>query len=344
MMAVGMFAASLAASIPALAAARLLTGLGIGGMLASTSAIVAEVSNSRRRSLNLSLNIAGYPAGAILGGSVASLLLRHDGNWRSVFQLGCIATVMALPLAWVLVQESIEFLLTRQPRRALERLNRILTSFSRPTLDELPLRRVHAVAAPLRELFSRAYAAATILLTATYFAQIMVFYFIQKWIPKIVVDLGHTAAEAGVVLVSANIGCLLGAVAIGVASQRVRVNTLIVGAMAVAFCCVAAVGATAWSLSEMAGVCFVAGFFVNAGVVGLYPVMAQSFPAEVRASGIGFAIGVGRGGAALGPMAAGALFSAGYSLALVSAVMGSGALAAAIFLLWLARLQTSGPP
>src|SRR6185312_7628274 len=177
-----------------------------------------------------------------------------------------------------------------------ERLNLILTSFSRKTLDTLPPPRAHASAAPVGELFSRQYAWATILLTATYFAQIMVFYFIQKWIPKIVVDMGHTAAEAGAVLVSANIGCLLGALAIGMASQRFRVNSLIVGAMTAAFFCVAAVGVVPWSLSQMAGVCFLAGFFINAAVVGLYPVMARTFPAEVRASGIGFAIGVGRGG------------------------------------------------
>jgi hypothetical protein len=70
--------------------------------------------------------------------------------------------------------------------------------------------------------------------------------------------------------------------------------------------------------------------------------MGQVFPAELRATGIGFAIGVGRGGAALGPMAAGALFSSGYNLLAVSTVMGSGAVVAAVVILMLGRVHSVG--
>lgn len=306
MMACGMFGAANAYTIPVLAVVRLLTGLGIGGMLASTSAIVAEVSNERRRNLNLSLNIAGYPAGVILGGSVATFLLSRSGNWRAVFEFGCLASAVALPLALLLPK-------------------------LKPTRAEAP------ATLPLARLFGGGYAYATVLLTAAYLAQIMVFYYIQKWIPKIVVDLGHTAAEAGVVLVAANVGSLAGACLIGLAAQRYRVIPLIVGAMVAAFLCIVVFGFGGWSLQQMTAICAVAGLFVNAAVVGLYPLMGQIFPAELRATGIGFAIGVGRGGAALGPMAAGALFSSGYNLLEVSTVMGAGALVAAGVLLLLAR-------
>lgn len=308
MMAAGMFCAASAHTIPALAAARLLTGLGIGGMLACTSAIVAELSSERRRNLNLSLNIAGYPAGAILGGSVATLLLAHSGNWRAVFHFGWLASAVALPLAALL-------------------------------LPKLQATRAESPATlPLARLFASGYAYATVLLTAAYLAQIMVFYYVQKWIPKIIVDMGHTAAQAGVVLVAANVGSLVGACLIGLAAQKFRVMALIVGSMVAGFLCVVVFGLGAWSLQQLTAICAVAGVFINAAVVGLYPVMAQVFPADLRATGIGFAIGVGRGGAALGPMAAGALFSHGYDLLMVSAVMGAGALVAAGVLLMLARL------
>lgn len=310
LMATGMLGALVAHTIPALALARLLTGLGIGGMLSCTSAIVAEISSARRRNLNLSLNIAGYPAGAILGGSVASLLLSRSADWRAVFQFGWIATTVALPVAAVLL----------------------------PKLQ--PLRDDSRVAIPIARLFRSGYAAATVVLTAAYFAQIMVFYYIQKWVPKIIVDLGHTPAEAGMVLVSANVGTLVGACLIGLAAQKARVIPLILGAMIASFLCVTAFGVGAWNLRQMAAICAVAGVFINAAVVGLYPLMAQIFPPDLRATGIGFAIGVGRGGAALGPMAAGALFSRGYTLLEVSTVMGAGALVGAAVLLILTRLQS----
>jgi MFS family permease len=308
MMAGGMFGAANANTIPMLAAVRFLTGVGIGGMLASTSAIVADVSTERRRNLNLSLNIAGYPAGAILGGSVATFLLAHSGNWRAVFQFGWLASAVALPLA------------------------ALLPPTLKSTRGQLP------PTLPLLELFRSGYAYVTVLLTAAYLAQIMVFYYIQKWVPKIVVDMGHTAAEAGAVLVSANVGSLVGACLIGLAAQRFRVIPLIVGAMAAAFLCIVVFGLGDWTLLQLRLICATAGVFVNAGVVGLYPLMGQVFPAGLRATGIGFAIGVGRGGAALGPMAAGALFSSGYNLLAVSTILGAGALVAAGVLLLLARI------
>jgi hypothetical protein len=114
--------------------------------------------------------------------------------------------------------------------------------------------------------------------------------------------------------------------------------------MAAAFLCIVVFGLGDWSLQQLKFICAVAGVFVNAGVVGLYPLMGQIFPAHLRATGIGFAIGVGRGGAALGPMAAGALFAGGYNLLAVSTIMGAGALVAAGVLLVLGRLHSAGRP
>src|SRR3546814_10644829 len=67
----------------------------------------------------------------------------------------------------------------------------------------------------------------------------------------------------------------------------------------------------------------------------MYPIFAQTYPAALRASGTGFVIGIGRGGSALGPVVAGALFAGGGSLLLVSLVMGLGGLLAAAMILLL---------
>ena len=90
-MAAGMFGATLATSVTSLSAIRLITGLGIGGMLACTNAMVAELANARARSLAVAVMAAGYPIGAILGGSIASMLL-VSGGWRDVFLFGAIVT------------------------------------------------------------------------------------------------------------------------------------------------------------------------------------------------------------------------------------------------------------
>jgi MFS family permease len=104
---------------------------------------------------------------------------------------------------------------------------------------------------------------------------------------------------------------------------------MLVGVLLMSFAMICVFGTGQTSLMSLSAVAAMTGFFTNAGVVGFYALLASSFPAEVRASGTGIVIGIGRGGAALGPVIAGFLFSAGYGLQVVSIVMGLGALVAA---------------
>ena len=332
-MAAGMFGAAMATGITSLSATRLFTGLGIGGMISTTSAMVAEYSNDRRRSLNVTLNIAGYATGAILGGLGASALLAGSGSWRSVFLFGAILSAAALPAVFLLMPESIESLIARRPAGALDQLNRTLARLRYEPLAVLP-EPVNAERPSIAALFSRSYAGVTTLLTIAYFAQIMLFYYVVKWIPKIVVDMGYDAAQAGHVLVAANVGNLLGAVAIGLATQRFKLRRLVIASMITGFVGIGVFGLGFHDLTQLSLSAAVAAFFINAGVVGMYPILARTYPASLRASGIGFVIGVGRGGSAVGPVIAGALFAGGGGLLLVSLTAGAGGLIAAT-MLWL---------
>ncbi|RYY28809.1 MAG: MFS transporter [Sphingomonadales bacterium] len=333
-MAAGMFGAAFANNVETLLALRLVTGIGIGGMLSSTSAMVAEFSNARRRSLNVALNIAGYSTGAILGGLVASGLLADGGDWRSVFLFGGAMTAVMLPLA-LLMPESLDSLIVRRPPGALKKINATLGRLRIPSVERLPPQADVTHKPSIMSLFGPRYARITIQLTIAYFAQIMLFYYVQKWVPKIVVDMGFAPDQAAHVLVAANIGNLLGALLIAFSTQRVPLRPLIAASMVAGFIAIGIFGQGFTDINHLALSVAVAAFFVNASVVGLYPVLAQTYPSTLRASGIGFVIGVGRGGSALGPVIAGALFAGGSSLMLVSIMMGIGALVAAAMILTL---------
>lgn len=336
-MAMGMLAAWAAGNLQMLSAARLFTGLGIGGMLSATSATVAEFSNDRRRGLNVSLNIAGYSTGAILGGLLASALLAGIGDWRSVFLLGAVATSAAIPLAFFLLPESVDSLIARRRPDAMMGVNATLARLGRAPIARLPPPPAQVEKPSVMTLFSSRYAGVTLLLAIAYFAQIMFFYYVQKWIPKIVVDMGFDQASAGRVLVTANIGNLAGAVAIGLAAQRFALRPLVIAAMLAGVVAIAVFGLGFHDLAKLSAAAAVAAFFINAGVVGMYPILAQAYPAALRASGTGFVIGIGRGGSAVGPVVAGALFAGGSGLMAVSLVMGAGGLVAAAMLVLLPR-------
>ncbi len=335
-MASGMWLATQAANIPSLAAFRLFTGLGIGGMLASTNAMVAEFSNTRSKNLAVTIMAAGYPMGAIIGGSIASALL-VSGGWRDIFTFGAIVTAAFFPLAWVLLPESVGFLVQKRPADAIARINATLRRLRYPAISALPEPEASPVKGSIAQLFAPGLAHTTILLTMGYFAHIMTFYFTLKWIPKIVVDMGFAPSAAGGVLVWANVGGLAGALLLSVLSWRIGIHALVVAAMLLSTVMVILFGQGQADLARLSLIAAMAGFCTNAGVVGLYAIVAQSFPTSVRASGSGFVIGLGRGGAALGPIVAGLLFSLDFGLPVVAVVMASGSLLAAAAVMILRR-------
>jgi len=309
-------------------------------MLAATNAMVAEFSNLKNRSLCVTIMAAGYPMGAIVGGSIASLLLT-EFHWRAIFIFGGAVTALSIPLVLALLPESVYFLEARRPKKALDKINAVLKRLGRQAVSALPdLTADTTPKAGLSTLFGPRLISITLILTLAYFFHIMTFYFILKWIPKIVVDMGFAAPLAGGVLVWANVGGAMGAVLLGILSQRFGVKGLVIGAMVLGAIMVAVFGRGQDDLQQLSLIAAIAGFCTNAGVVGLYALFAQGFPTEVRAGGTGFAIGVGRGGAALGPIIAGLLFEAGASLQLVAIIMGSGSLMAAIALLFLRLNRT----
>lgn len=342
LMTAGMYLASTAGSVEILSVYRLATGLGIGGMLATVNALTAEFSSARGRNMAVILMAAGYPVGAIVGGSIASaLLVSYD--WRAVFLLGAGGTAAFIPLVWWLLPESVAYLADRQPAGALERINRTLRRLGHAAIDVLPPPRERKAAISTRELFTPRLRRTTILLTGAYFLHIMTFYFILKWIPKIVADMGFAPSTAGTVLVWANVGGLAGSLLLGFLSLRVQIRGLVIAALLAGAVGVVLFGLGQADFGQLSIAAAGAGFFTNAAVVGMYALFAQMFPTDVRAGGTGFAIGIGRGGSAIGPIVAGFLFAAGAALVEVAVLMAVGSIAAAVLIAMLVSKSRPAP-
>jgi benzoate transport len=327
-MALGMIMAARATGVYDLSLWRVFTGFGIGGMLASINAVAAEFSNARRRSLNVSVMAIGYPIGAVVGGSIAAQLLKH-GDWRVVFEFGAAATAAFLPLVFFLVPESVSWLCRRQPAGALAVVNRSMKRMGYAEVAELPVIAPEIRKRSVMDIFSPQLLRVTMLLTLAYLLHVMTFYFMLKWVPKIVVDMGFTPSSAAGVLVWANVGGAAGGAVLGLLSLRFGLKPLTMFVFVMSTVMVAVFGRGQANLAQLSLICAVAGFFTNAGIVGMYGIFAQAFPTHVRATGTGFAVGFGRCGAVLAPVIAGFLFRAGYGLEFVATVMGVGSLVAA---------------
>jgi benzoate transport len=334
-MSAGMFLATTSSSANILMVWRVLTGLGIGGMLSCTNATVAEFSNTKWRSMCISLMVIGYPLGGVIGGEIAQKYLLVNFDWRSVFYFGSIVTGCLIPVVYFLVPESVHWLTRKQPENALDRINHSLKKLGHAVISVLPDVHEDEKKKSVGDIFSKSLAMITILVTAAYFLHITTFYFILKWTPKIVADMGFAASAAGGVLKWANIGGVLGGITFGVLTARFGLKPLTIGILFLTTVGVAVFGRTPEDLGRMELLAAFAGFFGNAGVSGLYSIVAYSFPTHVRATGTGFVIGVGRAGAVLSPILAGIMFDAGSTLPTVGLVMGSGSAMAAIVLIFL---------
>lgn len=327
-MTIGMFMVTTATGIPELVVWRIATGLGIGGLLAAINAVAAEFSNAKRRHLCVSIMAIGYPIGGVLGGLIVQRLLQGR-DWHSIFYFGASITAAFIPLVALFVPESVHWLVRKQPLGALEKINRTMIRIGHAGIDALPAIPVEVRKRSVADIFKPGLLAITVIVSIAYFFHVITFYFIIKWIPKIVTDMGFTPSAGAGVLVWTNVGGALGGAVLGLLTLRVGVKPLTIAVMILSTVLVMLFGRTPPNLAQLSWACACAGFCTNAGIVGMYAIFAQAFPTHVRASGTGFAVGFGRGGSMLAPPLAGFLFVHGVGLPAVATIMALGSLAAA---------------
>ena len=324
----GMYMATRAQGVVDLSVWRVLTGLGIGGVLAAINAVAAEFSNAKRKNLSVSIMSIGYPLGGVLGGLVVqSMLKTHD--WRSIFYFGAAVTAVFIPLVLLFVPESVHWLARKQPSGALEKINRAMRRMGHEPVSALPVIAEETRKRSVGDIFSPVLLATTIIVTLAYFFHIMTFYFVLKWVPKIVVNMGFPASAGAHVVTWVNIGGACGGATLGLLGMRFGMKPLTIIVMILSTVTVMNFGFTSADLDRLSWACAAAGFCTNAAIVGMYSIFAQAFPTHVRAFGTGFAIGLGRGGSVLAPILAGFLFQEGYSLPAVASTMSVAALLAA---------------
>ncbi|MCP3724005.1 MFS transporter [Paraburkholderia sp. CNPSo 3272] len=308
LMTIGAVGSGFANSIVVFSALRALTGIGLGTLLASVAALVSEYAPAGRRSLAVGIFQAGYPIGAVATGVVAIYTIPAFGWKATLIGAGAISAVL-LPCIWVLLPESVAFLESRQPAGALALSNSLRRRMGWSELPVLPPRAMAGNLPKPRDLLAPELRQATIALWISTFLSFGVLYFVTSWIPKIAVVAGLTQANAlwsGSIF---NLGGVVGDLAIGWLAVRRSIGKLI--ALFFMVCAVLMmIFAQQLSLAFVLITAFGLGFTLQGGFSAFYSLSAQLYPARVRSSGIGWAVGIGRGGAIIGPMVGGALLAA----------------------------------
>lgn len=310
----GMFLSALSQNAVQLFALRMLTGVGIGGMLASINVITAEYSSDKWRSTAISIQATGYPIGATIGGTIAAVLIAYYG-WRSVFLFGALVSAAMIPVVILRLPESLDFLLTKRPANALEKLNALLTRMQRGAVTRLPEAPATVRSSEpglLRGILSTPLTRFTVCIWISFFLVMFSFYFVLSWTPKLLVAAGLSTQQGITGGVLLNLGGIAGGTVFGLLAANFNLKRLESLYLVAAAGFIALFGGFAADLTWAFVIALAIGVFLFGSMVGLYAITPILYPAAIRATGMGWAIGIGRVGAILAPAIAGLLVDAGW--------------------------------
>lgn len=332
-MTAGMTLCAVATALPALSAGRLITGIGVGALVPLISALSAEYANRRNRDLAVIIMAIGFPVGGLIGGGASAILLRYFG-WHAVFAAGAVATGLITLAPLLFVPESLEYLINKASPQSLQRINAIMARLKQPLLSSLPSVRGGGGGRAGSDIFLRpALLATAVIVTLIYALHNATLYYALNWIPKIVVDLALSPSQAAGVAAWCSGGGIVGALIVAALSARLDVKpmTAVLLFGTGALLCVFA--RTPGRIALLTASSVLLGAFLYGAQASLYALMTRSFPVHVRATGVGFATGVGRLGGMISPVVSGHLLGAGLGHVEVSTFMALGSSLGAALLL-----------
>lgn len=287
---------------------RFLAGLGIGGVMPNVVALMTEYAPKRSRSTLVALMFSGYAIGGMASALLGAWLVA-DYGWKIMFYLAGIP-FLALPLIWKFLPESLMFLTkkgqTGQVRSIVQKI-----APEQPISAQTQFKLNEPVAgdeAPLKALFQQGRTFSTAMFWVAFFMCLLMVYALGSWLPKLMIQAGYSLGASMLFLFALNIGGMAGAIGGGVLADKFHLKPVLsimftVGAIALVLLGFNSPQFVLYSLIAVAGAATIGSQIL------LYTFVAQFYPAAVRSTGMGWASGIGRIGAIVGPVLTGALLT-----------------------------------
>lgn len=285
--------------------ARFVAGLGCGGLMPNAVALMNEYAPKRLRGTMVAIMFSGYSLGGMVAAGLGVWLIPIHG-WRPMFWVAALPLLM-LPLILWRLPESLGFLIRAgrhdEARRIFARI-----APETPADVELVYTNTKSRSASVAELFRHNRALGTLMLWVAFFCCLLLVYLLSSWLPKLLQEVGYAERASLLSLFSLNFGGMVGAILGGWMGDRYGLPRVVVGFFAAAALSIAMVGFVA-SPALLFALIFVAGATTIGTQILLYASVAQLYDLPVRGAGLGWASGVGRIGAIVGPTLGGVLLA-----------------------------------
>ncbi|MEW9672066.1 MFS transporter [Ammoniphilus sp. 3BR4] len=286
---------------------RFLAGLGLGGVMPNTVALMTEYSPRKMKSTLVSIMFSGYSVGGMLSAGLGIVLIPRFG-WQSVFFVGALP-LLSLPLMYKWLPDSPGFLLVRNQQEKMGQLLATIDPAYRPQKNDhyeivLPKKAGIAVV----KLFEKGRALSTVMFWISFFMCLLMVYGLNTWLPKLMAQAGYPLGSSLMFLLVLNLGAIFGAVFGGWAADHWNAKKVLILFYIMAGVSLTLLGFKANTLILYVLVAIAGGATIGTQIIA-NAYVSQYYPTEMRSTGIGWALGVGRTGAIIGPMMGGVLLT-----------------------------------
>ena len=290
LMSAGMLASGWVSTVTQFFGLRVLVGMGIGTVLAAMAALAAESAPAAQRNFAVGLVQAGYPFAAVFTGLIVARVLPVYG-WHVLLAIAGGITVLLFPLAWRFLSDQVPEETGTEPAKG-----------------------------GVASLFAPEFRARTIALWGAVFFGLMVLYFIVSWIPKLSIQAGLSETNGIYAGALYNCGAFIGTLSMSLLAVRLPLSKVVPAMLVGAAAAMLWFGSVPMSVGFTMLTAFTIGVLLQGGYNGVWPLAAGSYPARTRATGVGWAIGIGRAGAIVGPWFGGQLMAAKVALPVLFAI------------------------
>jgi MFS transporter, AAHS family, benzoate transport protein len=284
---------------------RFIAGLGIGGVLPNLVALTSEYAPQKIRSTLVTAMFSGYAMGGIMAALLGAWLTPTVG-WQIMFWIAGVP-LLVLPLLMKFLPESLTFLVKQQQNeKAQVILKKLAPEESITPQTELVLNEVKVPDASISALFKQGRAGGTLLFWIAFFMCLLMVYALGSWLPKLMMAAGYSLGSSLMFLLALNIGAVIGTAGGGVLADRFHLKPVIISMLLVGALALVGLG-----FNSPQPIIYLLVALAGAASIGcsilLYSYVAQYYPLAVRSTGLGWASGIGRMGAIVGPIIIGFL-------------------------------------
>jgi MFS transporter, AAHS family, 4-hydroxybenzoate transporter len=305
-----------ASNVPMLIGFRFLTGIGVGGAMPSAVALTGEYFPERMRSTSITLIYIGYSVGQIGAGVVAGALLAAHG-WQAVVAFGGIATLLFAAAFTFALPESLEFLINRGSgqARAIPILRRLAPELEISSGTRLIAGSQGGRKVTVGQLLQDRRGLGTALVWAGMFMNLMVYFFLQKWLTSLLVMVGLSQGQAIQATTVSLAGGIVAAFIIGPLMDRFGPYAVVAGLFLASVLAVVVMGSVLAMPAPflVLSVSLAVGFCLSGGQKANNALSVHFYPTALRGTGLGWSLGIGRIGGVIGPLAAGELLTLGWA-------------------------------